>query len=103
VGRAFLPIEGSGKVEVGQTANIQLDGFPFREFGIVKSEVKHISLVPQNDFYLVELNLNEGLKTTYGKDIPFRQEMQGNAKIITENRRVVERIFDKLLNILKNT
>ena len=103
IGRAYLPIEGSGKVEIGQTANIQLDGFPFREFGILISNVKSISLVPKDNFYLVELELKEGLKTTYDRSIPFRQEMQGTANIITENRRIVERIFDKLLNILKNT
>lgn len=103
IGQALLPIQNSGKVEVGQTANIQLSSFPFREFGILKSTVISISEVPQGDAYFVELELDSGLKTTYDKSIPFRQEMQGTANIVTEERRVVERVFDTLLSILKNT
>ena len=103
IGRALLPIAASGKVEVGQTANVQLSSFPFREFGILKSTVTSISGVPKEGSYLVELELQNGLKTTYDKTIPFRQEMQGTANIITEKRRVVTRIFDKILSILKNT
>ena len=75
----------------------------FRAFGILKSTVTSISEVPQGDAYLVELTLDNGLKTTYGKSIPFRQEMRGAANIVTEERRVVERVFDTLLSILKNT
>jgi len=103
IGRALLPIANSGKVRTGQTANIRLDGFPFQEFGILKSTVVSFSPVPQGDNYLLELELTNGLKTTYEKTIPFRQEMRGTANIITEDRRVVDRVFDKLLSILKNT
>ena len=103
IGRALLPIANSGKVKTGQTANIRLDGFPFQEFGILKSTVVGFSAVPEGENYLLELELKNGLKTTYEKTVPFRQEMQGTANIITEDRRVVDRVFDKLLSILKNT
>ena len=102
IGRALLPIAGSGKVEAGQTAHIRLSGYPYREFGILKTKVKNIAPIPQDDRYQIELELTDGLKTTYGKSIPFRQEMQGTANIITEDRRVVERIFDTILSLFKN-
>jgi hypothetical protein len=31
-----------------------------------------------------------------------KQEMQGSANIITEDRRVVERLFDKWRDLMKN-
>jgi hypothetical protein len=46
--------------------------------------------------------LPQNLQSTYGKPIPFRQEMQGIAKIVTEDRRVVLRLFDQFRDLLKN-
>ena len=109
IGKAVLPIANSGKVRKGQTANIRLDGFPFQEYGVIKTSVSNISLVPvtlnsqEGESYLLEINLPDSLITTYDKVIPFRQEMQGTANIITEDRRVLERIFDRVNSILKNS
>lgn len=103
LGRASLPAANSGKVELGQLVHIRLEGFPYKEYGILKTTVDHISLVPQEDRYLLEVKLPDSLITTYDKRIPFRQEMLGTADIITEDRRVIERIFDRLNSILKNS
>ena len=63
-----------------------------------------VSINPQvGENYLLEIALPDSLVTTYDKLIPFRQEMQGTANIITEDRRVLERIFDRVNNILKNS
>jgi len=107
VGKALLPTANSGKVKPEQTVNIQLDGFPFQEYGVIKATVESISLVPTSVVpnetnYILEINLPDSLITTYDKLIPFRQEMKGTANIITEDRRVLERIFDRFNSILKN-
>ena len=83
-------------------ANIRLNGYPYQEFGSVETRVKSISLVPDEGNFIVELDVPDELKTVYNKIIPFRQEMGGIANIITEDRRILERIFDKILSILKN-
>lgn len=110
VAKAMLPIENSGKVQLGQTVNITLNGYPYQEYGILKSEVKQIGLVPgvsnkqeEGKFYIIDLLISDSLKTTYNKTIPFSQEMEGTASIITEDRRIFHRIFDSVLSILKNT
>lgn len=100
VGRAVLPLERSGKVMPGMKANIRLDGYPYQEFGSIEATVKDISAVPQGDAYQVLLEIR-GMHTTYDKSIPFRQEMQGTANIISEDRSIIQRIFYKLLSILK--
>jgi multidrug resistance efflux pump len=102
VGKATMPIANSGKVRMGLATKIQLDNFPYTEYGILEGTVQNISLVPQKDNYLVEITLNDSLRTTYGKRIVFQQEIQGAANIITEDRRMIERVFDKFRNLLKN-
>jgi len=103
IAKAKLPIANSGKVKIGQTVNISLNGYPYQEFGILKAEVAQIALVPQEEFYILELTMPNTLLTTYDKVIPFTQEMQGTADIITEDRRILQRVFDRLWNLLKNT
>lgn len=102
IGKALLPAASNGKVEEGFDINIRLDGYPYQEFGVVKSTVKSKSILPQDDFYLLELTMPDTLKTTYGRLIPFQQEMGGTGNIITKDRRILERIFDKFLNFTKN-
>ncbi|MFK7809526.1 MAG: HlyD family secretion protein [Saprospiraceae bacterium] len=108
VARAYLPIANSGKVQPGQRVNVQLDGFPYQEWGIIVAEVEDISLVPfasgrlNEDSYLVDIKLPETLVTTYKKTIPFRQEMRGTANIITEDRKVIARILDRVFNVTRN-
>ena len=101
IAKAKLPIANSGKVEIGQTVNISLNGYPYQEFGILKSKVKQIALVPQEEFYLLELAMPKALVTTYDKVIPFTQEMKGTAAIVTEDRRILQRVFDKLWSLFK--
>ena len=64
--------------------------------------MKKISLTPKENNYTLELTMKESLVTTYDKVIPFAQEMEGTANIITEDRRIIQRIFEKLWSILKN-
>ncbi len=102
IGKAFLPFEGAGKVNVGSRVNIRLDGYPFQEYGSINAGVFKIAGVPKDGGYLLEIALPEDLKTTYGKTIPFKQEMQGTANIISEDRSILDRIFDRILSLLKN-
>lgn len=102
IGKALLPLERSGKVKPSMRANIRLDGYPYQEFGSIQAIVKDISLVPQGETYQIELEVAGILITNYEKSIPFRQEMQGTANIITEDRRILERVFDKILSTLRN-
>ncbi len=102
VAKALLPIENSGKVKSGQQVNLRLDGFPYQEFGMVRSEVVRIALIPEEETYTAELALPNPLITTYGKTIPFSQEMQGIGRVITEDRRIIHRIFEKVWSLIND-
>jgi HlyD family secretion protein len=117
-GKAQLPIARSGKVQVGQKVNIRLENFPENEFGILQGKVKNISLVPagsgdisapagQNGagmaYYTIDIELTDGLMTTYHKELPCLPNMQGRADIITEDISLLERFFLPLKKILSES
>ncbi|MBK9247388.1 MAG: HlyD family efflux transporter periplasmic adaptor subunit [Ignavibacteria bacterium] len=92
-GKAYLPRDGSGKVKQGQIVKLKFDSYPFYEFGSVDGRVESVSQVSRDNQYLTEISLPNGLKTSYNKTLDFKQEMQGNAEIITEDLRLIDRIF----------
>jgi HlyD family secretion protein len=92
-GYAAVGQTGFGKVAIGQEVRISLNGFPYEEFGMIKGEVSGISGIARENNYMVRISLPNGLHTTYGKSLAFSQEMQGNAQIITEDLRLIERFF----------
>ena len=100
-GQAVMPIVRSGKVKKGQRVNIKLNNFPYQEYGMLMGQVEEISLTPLNDNYIVKVVLPNDLKTTYRKELPFNQKMKGNAEIITEDLRLIERIFYQFRKLFK--
>ena len=86
---------GYGKVEVGQQVKIRLDNFPSAEYGQLKGVVQSISAIPNEDKYLIKVGLTNGLMSTYNKKLIYSPEMTGQADIVTEDLRIVERIFNQ--------
>lgn len=100
MGIVSMPVRGSGKVQEGQKVNIKLENYPYNEYGMVIGKIENISLVPQDNLYQIRISLPDGLLSTYNKNLDFKQEMQGLAEIVTEDRRLIERVFNQLRNIL---
>lgn len=101
IGRAELPILGSGKVKDGQKVNIRLDNFPFEQYGMLSGTVKEISAIPAEDKYLVKIDLADTLLTSFNNRLSFRQQMKGETEIITEDQRLIERIFYSIIKAVK--
>ena len=105
IGKAMLPTERSGKVRKGQKVNIRFSNYPDKEFGIVKGIVENISLIPVFDVqnaksYMVDIELPNGLRTSYNKDLPFLPEMEGQADIITEDISLLERFLMPIRKVI---
>lgn len=107
IGKALLPTERSGKVEIGQKVNIRFKNFPDNEFGIVRGYVKNISLVPSKDneitSYTIDISLPDGLITTYRKELPYLPEMEGSAEIITNDISLFERFVMPIKKMLSES
>ena len=90
VGKALLPMQGSGKVRTGQRAVVRLIGFPEQEYGNIEGKVVSISPVPDEEGnYVVELRLTD-MST---KQPPTMKVMNATAEIIIHERSLLERIF----------
>ena len=101
VGRMFVPSENSGKILTGQKVLIKLDSYKYQEFGIVEGQVHNMSLTPDKDGkYYVDVILPKGLKTSYNKTLPFDKELKGNAEIVTQDLRLIERFFYQIRKLL---
>ena len=102
IGKIEAPSANSAKIKPGQKVQIKLANYPAEEFGELVGNIQSISLVPdEQDQYLVNVNLPEELVTSYNKTLDFRQEMKGQADIVTEDLRLMDRFFYQLRGILQ--
>ena len=102
IGKIKAPIQNAGKIKVGQKVSIRLAQYPNTEFGMLNGIVENMSLFPDKEGnYIVDVSLNEELITSYNKKIEFQQEMSGKAEIITEDLRLIERLFYNFREIFK--
>ncbi len=102
VGKASVPGQDMGKLHLKNRAIVRLDAYPPQQFGTLEGEVANISAMPDQKGYLLDVSLPNNMTTAYNKDIPFRQEMEGQVRIVTAERRVIDRLFDRLRDLLKN-
>ena len=93
IGKCILPILNTGKLSIGQNVNIKLDNYPYNENGMLRGIVSNISTVPNKDNYAIDVDLKNGLVTSYNKTLLYKEQMKGKADIITKNISVMDRIF----------
>lgn len=100
IAKVQLPLSGSGKVKPDQQVNIKIDGYPYLEYGLIQGKTTNISLIPDDKYYMAEVEIPNGLITTNQKQLHFTGELTGNAEVITEKRALIERIFSPIRYIL---
>ena len=102
IGKVKAKAQNSGKLQIGQKVNIRLANYPDREFGVIEGKLKTISLTPDKEGnLLLDIELPNGLQTSYNKQINFQQEMKGTADIITEDLRLLERLLYQFRDIFR--
>ncbi|SDM08392.1 HlyD family secretion protein [Chryseobacterium taihuense] len=101
VGRMSVPAVNSGKIITGEKVLIKLDNYRFQEYGIIEGKVQNISLIPDDKGnYYVDVILPKGLQTSYSKTLKFDKELRGNAEIVTQDLRLIERFFYQIRKLL---
>ncbi len=101
VARVKIDQHSAGKIHERQRVILRFDSYPYREFGTVLGRVTSISRLGMADdkdqmIYLLDVDLPAGLTTSYKRKLSFRQELQGDADIVTAERRLIQRLFDQL-------
>lgn len=102
IGKMSVSATNSGKISQGRKVLIKLDNYPYQEYGIVEGRVQNISLTPdEKGNYYVDVILPKGLKTSHNKHLVFDKELSGNAEIVTQDLRLVERFFYQIRKLLR--
>ncbi|MNK00438.1 hypothetical protein D3C87_182230 [compost metagenome] len=92
---------GAGKLAVGQKAFIELIDYPKTEFGMLEGKVISMTQIDKEGKYEVKIRLKNQLQTTYNKLIPAKAQLKGKVKIITKEKRLLARFFEKLTDLVK--
>ena len=98
-GEILLPQESSARIKRGQQILINVRSYPYQEYGYLRGRVGYISDIPIHDsvfFCKVELT-----RTTQDSLIRLKPGLLGDAKIITEDKSILRRIWDNLTKNLK--
>ncbi len=100
IGLVDIPVHGFGKIKIGQTVKIKFDNYPYYEYGQVTGSIKSIAQIPNKNGYRAEVVLTNGMITSYNKTLGFKPEMTGTAEVITEDLRLLQRIFNRFRKVL---
>lgn len=94
--------KGVGKLKTGQKVMIKVEGYPSNEFGYLSATINYISSIPsRKDSFLLKAELPTGLQTNYGKTVFFRNGLVAEAEIITDSRKLFDRLAGQLKEIWK--
>lgn len=103
VGKALLPADGVGKLEIGQSAMIGLSNYPEEEYGTLVGKVKSIPSVPTAEgLYIVDIEFPDGMNTVFGTSLPNTQQMLGQVRIIVDRRRLLEIVTKPIEKLFKS-
>lgn len=101
-GKIMMGSEGIGKIKTGHPVRVRFDGYPYREYGLIEGRVEAISEVAVNGQYTVDISFPAGLVTTHSRQLEFREGMVGSADVITDNRKLIRRLFENLRAIFES-
>jgi hypothetical protein len=102
IGRMSVSQGGAGKIRPGQKVRIRFADFPYREFGLVTGRVQSVSMVARDGANLVLVDIPYPLVTSFKKRLQFKQDMTGEASIITEDIRLIGRVLYEIRRAFVN-
>lgn len=101
-GELMASQKGLGKVKQGQRVIIKIESYPAAEFGFITGIVDYISDIPnRRDSFIVKVDLPGGLRTNFGQEMYFRNSLSGSGEIVTNDRRLLQRILGSLSGVLE--
>jgi hypothetical protein len=80
---------------------LKFQGYPYQEFGSMEGIVSSVSDIPVDSVYLIRVKLPESLSTSTGKRLNIRSGMTAEGEIVTEELRLIEKVFYEIRRYLK--
>lgn len=96
-----LPDNASGEIRVDAEGYLEVFSYPSQRYGELRAVVESIAAAPRaiEEGYRIQFRLPDGLQTTHGHQLEFRQQMTAQATILTNERSLLGRLFDRLRNL----
>ncbi|HMQ08261.1 MAG TPA: hypothetical protein PKC30_13240 [Saprospiraceae bacterium] len=102
----IFPLKGTGNYSVylkvprdkityiksGNKASIRVDEYPYMEFGTIQSEITHIPLESDGDFYICRAQLEQNLITNYKIELRTRTRYAGVAEVSLRKESLADKI-----------
>lgn len=101
VAKVTISQDGASKVKINQKCILELLDYPKAEFGTIEGTVVYITKIEKDGKYEVLIKLPQKIKTSYNKNIKLTTQLKGNARIITKNKRLFFRFFEKFTDLIK--
>lgn len=100
-GTISIPIIGAGKAKIGQKVIIKLNDYPYREFGVLTGSLIELYPVSNEKAYVGKVLFDNINISSYNKKITIKENLNGIAEVITNDRNILERIFQTILYAFK--
>jgi hypothetical protein len=101
IGELTIPEQNFGKVQVGQTVLIKFAAYPYQEFGAVRGVISEITEAPfAKGMFQAKVTFSKVVTSTYGTKLTYKSGMTATAEVITEDKRLLEKIFFQLRSIM---
>ncbi|MDR2980109.1 MAG: HlyD family efflux transporter periplasmic adaptor subunit [Bacteroidales bacterium] len=91
----FVQPKSLSKIEKGQKVNINFDGYTTFEYGTVLGNLDYINIINKDSIVRVFISLPDGLITSHKETINFVHELRGMGQIITKEKSILYRLFEK--------
>lgn len=99
-GQMLISDIGLGKVKEKQDVLVRLNNFPHEEYGVIRAKIIKISFVGntvktpdgEQKMYMVDLEI-----LSSGQGVSLSDGVSGEGEILTNNKRLYERVLEKIL------
>lgn len=107
---ALVTNNGIGKINIKDKVVVKVNGYPYKEFGTLISEVKSISELPEivqgsngevTYLYITYISLPDRLITSLNNEIEFRPNSAVTAEIITKDKSILERLLETFISLIR--
>jgi len=101
IGRGAVGTDRYGKIKSGQKVLLKLQAYPYQEYGMLEAIITQNTRVAMDNNYAIELKLKHGLITNAGKAIPAISALTANAEIVTDDKSILSRLFEKIIGKMR--
>ena len=98
-GVGILPSTGAGEVKAGNAVKVNMELYPYQEYGSLEGIIKSVSRSSLDRDYLIYIDLPKGLESDNGNILSFAETMYGQAEIITEKKLLFFKLFNRFKEI----